>query len=162
MAEIVSSNVKRWTPTDPRQASSRLNWQPRAGSDNARGIASWNVGTMKRRSLEVVETLERRNVDICCVQEVRFRGKQSRLFEGKEMKYKFTWSGNDEGTYGVGVLIAEKWISSILEVNRISDRIIHLRLNLGKTLVSIVSMYMLPKLDSPSLRKISSMMTSLL
>ena len=80
-------------------------------------------------------------MDICCVQEVRFRGNQSRVFEGKATKYKFTWSGNDIGTYEVRVLVAEKWISSILEVNRILDRIIHLRLNLGKTLVSIVSVY---------------------
>ena len=36
-------------------------------------ISSWNVGTFKGRSAEVVETLARRNVDICCLQEVRWR-----------------------------------------------------------------------------------------
>ena len=31
------SSVQRWTSTDPRLASGRLNRQPQAGSDNARG-----------------------------------------------------------------------------------------------------------------------------
>ena len=52
---------------------------------------------MKGRSLEVVETLERRNIDICCVQETRFRGKSARLFEGKESRYKFIWSITAKG-----------------------------------------------------------------
>ena len=47
-------------------------------------VGSWNVGTMKGRSGEVVETLQRREVDLCCVQEVRFAGKGARMIEGKE------------------------------------------------------------------------------
>ena len=39
-----------------------------------RRIASLNVGTMKDRSAEVVETLQRRNIDFCCVQETHWRG----------------------------------------------------------------------------------------
>ena len=167
MAEIISSNVQRWTPTDPRHASGRTNQQPRADLDNVRGspqiprlgvrhargnkhrtglecrirVASWNIGTIKGRSLEVVETLERRKVDICCVQETRFRGKSARVFVGRRSRYKFIWCGNDQGTGGVGVLVAEKWIESILEVNRISDRIIHLRFVFGKNIVSVISVY---------------------
>ena len=104
-------------------------------------VASWNIGTIKGRSLEVVETLERRKVDICCVQETRFRGKSARVFVGRRSRYKFIWCGNDQGTGGVGVLVAEKWIESILEVNRISDRIIHLRFVFGKNIVSVISVY---------------------
>ena len=37
-------------------------------------IASWNIGTMRGRSSEIVETITRRNIDLCCVQEVRWRG----------------------------------------------------------------------------------------
>ena len=34
-------------------------------------VASLNVGTMSGRTGEVVETLERRKVDVCCAQETR-------------------------------------------------------------------------------------------
>ena len=47
-------------------------------------IASLNVGTMKGRSAEVVETLHRRNIDVCCVQETRWRGGSARMLKGKE------------------------------------------------------------------------------
>ena len=42
-------------------------------------VGSWNVGTIKGRSGEVVETLQRRNIDLCCLQEVRFAGKGCRM-----------------------------------------------------------------------------------
>ena len=71
-------------------------------------IASWNIGTMRGRSSEIVETIARRNIDICCVQEVRWRGASARYITGKDSRYKFFWRGNDQGTNGVGVLLAEK------------------------------------------------------
>ena len=35
-------------------------------------VGTLNVGTMRGRAGEVVETLTRRHIDICCVQEVRW------------------------------------------------------------------------------------------
>ena len=37
---------------------------------------------------EVVETMTRRKVDVCCVQEARWRGASARLIAGKNNKYK--------------------------------------------------------------------------
>ena len=92
-------------------------------------IASLNVGTMKK-SMEIVETVERRSIDIYCLQETRWRHPGSaRMLKGKEAKYKFHWCGNDKGAGGVGILTSEKWVSSIFEVNRPSYRIIQLRLS---------------------------------
>ena len=104
-------------------------------------IASLNVGTMKKKSMEIVETMERRSIDICCLQETRWRGGSARMLKGKEAKYKFHWCGNDKGVGGVGILTSEKWVSSIFEVKRPSDRIIHVRLSLGEAIVSIISVY---------------------
>ena len=47
-------------------------------------IASWNIGTMRGRSSEIVETITRKNIDLCCVQEVRRRGASARLITGKD------------------------------------------------------------------------------
>ena len=110
-------------------------------------VGSWNVGTMKGRSGEVVETLQRREVDLCCVQEVRFAGKGARMIEGKEGFYKLIWNNrskkNDDesGSGGVGVLIADKWKEKIVEVVRVSDRIMYLKIMIGKELVTFVCVY---------------------
>ena len=38
---------------------------------NALRIASLNVGTLRGRSSEVVETMSRRGIDLCCIQECK-------------------------------------------------------------------------------------------
>ena len=115
-------------------------------------VTSLNVGTMKKKSLEIVETMERRRIDVCCLQETRSKGGRARMLQGKSAKYKYYWSGNDKGLGGVGILAAEKWVTSVVEVKRPSDRIIHARLNLGKSIISIISIYA-PQVGRPDSEK---------
>lgn len=140
-------NTRQISRTGSGRVSRDRSQQPRAGEGKARGnesesesirIASLNVGTMKKKSSEVVETKERRRIDICCLQETGWRGESACLLQGKKAKYKFHWSGNDKG---VGILTSKKWITSIFEINRPTDRIIHLRLSLGEAIISIISVY---------------------
>ena len=42
---------------------------------------------------------------------------------------------------GVGVLVAERWIDSVVEVRRVSERVIVLRLAIGKLVLNVVSVY---------------------
>ena len=104
-------------------------------------VASWNVGTMRGRSSEIVETITRRNIDLCCVQEVRWRGASARYITGKDSRYKFFWVGNDQGTSGVGVLLAEKWVDKVYDVKRVSDRIMLIKLLVGETILTVLSVY---------------------
>ncbi|XP_045174424.2 craniofacial development protein 2-like [Mercenaria mercenaria] len=107
--------------------------------------ATWNVGTLKKRGSEVVETLTRRRVDLCCVQEHRWAGSlsanQTRQIKGKDSIYKFFWSGNDRGLGGAGILLAEKWVDKVFDVQRVSDRIILMRLVIGKVVFTFLSVY---------------------
>ena len=48
-------------------------------------VCSVNVGTLKGRSGEIEEMLEC-SVDICCVEEIRFRGKPIRVVNWKAME----------------------------------------------------------------------------
>ena len=104
-------------------------------------IASWNIGTMRGRSSEIVETITRRNVDLCCVQEVRRRGASARYITGKDSRYKFFWVGNDQGTSGVGVLLAEKWVDKVYDIKRESARSMLIKLLLGEAVLMVLSVY---------------------
>ena len=83
---------------------------------------------MRGRSSEIVETITRRNIDLCCVQDGRWRGASAGPMTGKDSKYKFFWVGNDHGLSGVGVLLAEKWVDKVHDIRRVSDRIILIKL----------------------------------
>jgi len=68
---------------------------------------------MTGRSAEVVETLHRRKIDVCCVQETRWTGSGARVM-GKDMSmYKFFWHGCRDDNAGVGLLISDRWIDRI-------------------------------------------------
>ena len=82
-------------------------------------VASLNVGTMHGRSGEVVETMSWCMVDVCCLQEVRWRGASARLIQGKDSHYRMFWVGSKDGTGGVAILLAEKWTENVIDVNRV-------------------------------------------
>ena len=104
-------------------------------------VASWNVGSIRGRSGELVEVMARRRVDVCCIQEVRYRGESARLITGKNNRCKLFWSGNDRGQGGVGIMVAEKLVKDVMKVVRVSDRIMFLKMMMDKRLVTILSVY---------------------
>ena len=58
-------------------------------------MGTLSVNTLRGRVCEVMETLSRRKVDVCCIQETRCRGGNCRTIKGKDTRYKLYWSGND-------------------------------------------------------------------
>ena len=102
-----------------------------------------NVNTLRGRVCEVVETLSRRKVDVCCIQETRYCGGNCRIIKVKDTRYKLYWSGNDKGTACVGVFVADEWIENVFEVQSVSDRIILVKLIVGQRVVTLLSVYAL-------------------
>ena len=102
-------------------------------------FGTWNIGTLKGKSGEVCEVLCTRKVKVCCIQEVRWKGEGSRALQG----YKLIWKGNNEGTAGVRVLVANELAVAdrIIRVERISDRVIAVDLVIGEQIVKVVSCY---------------------
>ncbi|XP_057317637.1 uncharacterized protein LOC130662734 [Hydractinia symbiolongicarpus] len=110
--------------------------------DNTRlRMASVNVGTLRGRAGEVVEMLERRSVDMCCVQEVRWKGVSVRFVEGRRARYKLFWIGNSDGYGGVGIFVAEKWVEKVIDVMRVNSRIIVIKFLIGNRIVTFLSVY---------------------
>ena len=90
--------------------------------------ATWNVSSMVNRSGEVVDALHRRKIDFCCAQETRWKGESVRILGTNGRRYKFFWQGCNKKTAGVGVFIAERWIDSVVNVVRVNERIMYVKL----------------------------------
>ena len=56
-------------------------------------------------------------------------------------RYTFFWQGCNKGTAGVGVVSADRWIDSVVDVVRVNERIMYVKLVIGKQIVNIVSAY---------------------
>ena len=75
------------------------------------------------------------------MQETRWKGGSARNIGCDDGWYKFFWVGCEDVVAGTGVLVAEKWIDSVVEVRRVSERVMVLRLAIGKSVLNVVSVY---------------------
>ena len=86
---------------------------------------------MHGKASEIVETVARRRIDICAVQETCWRGCSTRMITGKHCRFKCLRSGGKSGFEGVGILLPEKWVEKIISVDRTSCLQMSLRLLIG-------------------------------
>ena len=104
-------------------------------------LAAWNVGSITGKLDEVIEVLYRRKIDICSVQEVRWRGSGANVVGQEGRQYKIMWSGSKSKEAGVAVLIRSEWINKVVNVSRVSERIMVVKLVIGEVLVNVLSAY---------------------
>ncbi|KAI5104132.1 hypothetical protein C0J45_5758 [Silurus meridionalis] len=84
-------------------------------------VGTLNVGTMTGKGREVADMMERRKVDMLCVQETKWKGSKTRNIGGG---FKLFYRGVDGKRNVVGVILKEKEYSkSVVEVKRVSDRV---------------------------------------
>ncbi|ESO04386.1 hypothetical protein HELRODRAFT_172768 [Helobdella robusta] len=101
---------------------------------------TWNLGTLTGRSLEAVEELQRRMVDVAALQEIRWKGEGTRFVEAKDGRYKLWWK-EDDGTRGVGVMVRKELEEKVLEERRKSNGVIVVVMVFGKVIVRVISGY---------------------
>ncbi|XP_065315425.1 craniofacial development protein 2-like [Gordionus sp. m RMFG-2023] len=102
-------------------------WRNQFTGDRVR-VVTWNVGSMTGRAGEVVDVLHRRHIDVCCIQETRWKGNGTRMINKTSEKYKFFWQGGNDGKAGVGVLVAEKLVDKVVEVRRLDNQIMVIKM----------------------------------
>ncbi|KAK3508959.1 hypothetical protein QTP70_015383, partial [Hemibagrus guttatus] len=82
--------------------------------------------------------MERRKVDILCVQETRWKGSKARSIGAG---FKLFYYGVDSKRNGVGVVLKEEFVRNVLEVKRESDRVMSLKLEIEGVMLNVVSGY---------------------
>ena len=80
------------------------------------------------RAGEVVEALSDRKADIACIQETWWKGSCCKFFGAKGKRYKLFWMGGEERSDCVGIFIAEKWVDSVVNVERHSKKVLILKM----------------------------------
>ena len=101
-------------------------------------VGALNIGTMTGRGRELVDMMKRRNVNILCLQETKWkRSKARNIGDG----YKLFYSGAGGRRNKVRIVVREKLVESDVEVKRVSDRLMAMKLEVKASILNIVSAY---------------------
>ncbi|KAK3574646.1 hypothetical protein QTP86_011559 [Hemibagrus guttatus] len=112
--------------------------EKRNGKSVGLRIGTLNVGTMTGKGRELSDMMERRKVDILCVQETRWKGSKACSIGAG---FKLFYYGVDSQRNGVGVVLKEEFVRNVLEVKRVSERVMGLKLEIEGVMLNVVSGY---------------------
>ena len=93
---------------------------------------------MTGRGRKLEDMMEQRNVDILCLQETKWKGSKARNIGGG---CKIFYNGADRRKNGIGIVLREKLAESVLEMKKVSDRLMALKLEVKGSILNIVSAY---------------------
>ena len=77
-------------------------------------------------------------VDICCLQEVRWKGQGAKMIGNG---FKCLWSGGCKAEIGVGVIVANWLIGKVVGVERFNDRVMKVNIVIEDVVWEVVSCY---------------------
>ncbi|KAK3516689.1 hypothetical protein QTP70_022185, partial [Hemibagrus guttatus] len=97
-----------------------------------------SIPSCSGKGRELADMMERRKVDILCVQETRWKGSKARSIGAG---FKLFYYGVDSKRNGVGVVLKEEFVRNVLEVKRVSDRVMSLKLEIEGVMLNVVSGY---------------------
>ena len=96
------------------------------------------MGSVSGKWGDISETLKRRCVDICCLQEVRRKGQGAKMIGNG---FKFLWNGGCQAENGVGVIATNRLIGKVVGVERLNDRVMKVAIVIGDVAWEVVSCY---------------------
>ena len=101
-------------------------------------VGALNVGTRTGKGRELAEMMVKRKLDILCVQETKWKGSKAKnIGDGCNIFYH----GEDGRRNGVGVILKEDYIERVLEVNRVSGRMMYMKLDIEGVMMNVDSAY---------------------
>ena len=93
---------------------------------------------MTGKGRELVDLMERRGVGILCVQGTCWKGEKARCIDGG---YKMWYCGSENKKNGVRIRLKKEHVDSIVELWRVTDRIIFLKMELDGVVLNVISAY---------------------
>ncbi|KAI5610689.1 hypothetical protein C0J50_11967, partial [Silurus asotus] len=93
---------------------------------------------MTGKGKEVADIMERRKGDMLCVQETKWKGSKARNIGGG---FKLFYYGVDGKRNGVGVILKEEYSKSVVEVKRVYDRVMIVKVEVEGMMINVISAY---------------------
>ena len=121
----------------PGQGRARLKKRVQPRRERELRVGTINIGTLTGKGREVAYLMERRRVDILCLQETRWKGKKSKELAGG---HKLIYNG-DSGRNGVAIVLSKDIREALVQVNRRSERVMSIKLSEGNTTLTVISAY---------------------
>ena len=103
-------------------------------------VATLNLGTMTGKGRKVVDLTKKRGMDIPCVQETYWKGEKARCIDGG---YKVWYCGSRNKKNGVGIILEKEYVGRVVELWRVTDRILCLKMELDGVMLNVISAYAL-------------------
>ena len=101
-------------------------------------MVTLNIRTMIGRGRELEDLMERRNVDILCRQKTKWKGSKARNIGGV---CKLFYNGDNRRKDGIEIVVRKELAESVLEVKRVSDRLMAMKLEVKRSILNTVSAY---------------------
>ncbi|KAM2969624.1 hypothetical protein FF2_016698 [Malus domestica] len=102
-------------------------------------LGTWNIGTLTGKSMEVVEIMVRRRINIMCLQETKWVGSKAKDLENSG--FKLWYSGTNRTRNGVGIIVDKTLVQDVVDVKRVGDRIMAIKIVIGQELINVISAY---------------------
>ncbi|KAM2304509.1 hypothetical protein ACFXTH_024206 [Malus domestica] len=102
-------------------------------------LGTWNIGTLTGKSMEVVEVMVRRRINIMCLQETKWVGRKANDLENSG--FKLWYSGTNRTRNGVGIIVDKTLTQDVVDVKRVEDRIMAIKIVIGQELINVISAY---------------------
>ncbi|ESN91366.1 hypothetical protein HELRODRAFT_152646, partial [Helobdella robusta] len=91
--------------------------------------------------MEIAEMLERRRIDICCLQETRWKSNGVCHVNSDKEKYKLFWNGQKTAKNRVRIFVREPLAQEVLDIKRINSRLMWIKPRIEKQTMVIFSAY---------------------
>ncbi|XP_065668149.1 uncharacterized protein LOC136088372 [Hydra vulgaris] len=93
---------------------------------------------MTGKGKELADAIERRKLNILCIQETRWKSSKARSIGGG---FKLFYHGVDRKRNGVGGNSEREFGKSVMEVKRVSDRVVCVKLDIDGVVMNVISAY---------------------
>ncbi|KAH1225701.1 Craniofacial development protein 2 [Glycine max] len=114
-------------------------WVKKLVHDRRIRFGTWNIGTLTGKSMEIVDVMVRRKINFMCLQETKWTGEKAKELDNSGFKLWYT--GKIRSRNGVGIIVDKEWKKDVVDVRRVGDRIIALKLVVGQDTFNVISVY---------------------
>ncbi|RZB42550.1 Craniofacial development protein 2 [Glycine soja] len=114
-------------------------WVKKLVHDRRIRFGTWNIGTLTGKSMEIVDVMVRRKINFMFLQETKWTGEKAKELDNSGFKLWYT--GKIRLRNGVGIIVDKEWKKDVVDVRRVGDRIIALKLVVGQDTFNVISGY---------------------